>query len=183
MIRATYLGANGWLLDFSGIRLLIDPWLTGKLSFPPGDWFLKGTLPRELEIPENIDLILLTQGIEDHTHKETLCLFNKNIPIYGSESASKISKSLGYHNVTSLKPGDLNKFLSLEVRATKGAPIPNIENGYIIKHKNESVYIEPHGFLDDTLEKENIDIVITPVVDIGIKGLGLFIKGKSSITK
>ena len=44
--QATYYGANGWLLELGGRRILVDPWLTGPLVFPPGAWLLKGERPR-----------------------------------------------------------------------------------------------------------------------------------------
>jgi L-ascorbate metabolism protein UlaG (beta-lactamase superfamily) len=37
-LAATYYGANGWLLEFNNLRVLVDPWLRGSLSFPPGSW-------------------------------------------------------------------------------------------------------------------------------------------------
>ena len=40
-IKARYYGANGWLLELENIRILIDPWLSGDLTFPPGDWLIK----------------------------------------------------------------------------------------------------------------------------------------------
>ena len=51
-LAATYLGANGWLLDFAGLRVLVDPWLEGSLSFPPGPWLLEGTLGAPQPVPE-----------------------------------------------------------------------------------------------------------------------------------
>ena len=39
-LAATYYGANGWLLEFDDLRVLVDPWLRGSLSFPPGEWLL-----------------------------------------------------------------------------------------------------------------------------------------------
>ena len=30
-MHATYYGANGWLLEFGCLRVLVDPWLTGAL--------------------------------------------------------------------------------------------------------------------------------------------------------
>jgi len=43
-LTATYLGANGWLLSFDGLPVLVDPWFSGPLSFGPIDWLLKGEL-------------------------------------------------------------------------------------------------------------------------------------------
>ena len=44
---ATYFGSSGWLLEIGNFRILVDPWLTGTLSFPPGAWLIEGRLPRE----------------------------------------------------------------------------------------------------------------------------------------
>jgi len=44
--RATYFGANGWLLELAGRRILVDPWLVDSLVFPPGPWLFRGELPR-----------------------------------------------------------------------------------------------------------------------------------------
>ena len=41
-LAATYYGANGWLLDFDGYRVLVDPWLRAALSSPPDDGFSTG---------------------------------------------------------------------------------------------------------------------------------------------
>ena len=50
-LAATYYGANGWLLEFNALRVLVDPWLRGSLSFPPGSWLLKGVLPMNVPHP------------------------------------------------------------------------------------------------------------------------------------
>jgi len=73
-IATTYFGANGWLLEFDDLRVLVDPWLRGSLSFPPGAWMLKGELPEQRPAPEHLDLLLLTQGLADHAHPESLDL-------------------------------------------------------------------------------------------------------------
>ena len=78
-IKATYYGANGWLLEFDKIKILIDPWVKGDLTFPPGDWLIKGELTKELDIPQDINYLLLTQGQPDHSHPPTLEKINKSI--------------------------------------------------------------------------------------------------------
>ena len=71
-IKAIYYGANGWLVELDNTRILIDPWLNGDLTFPPGDWLIKGKLSIEIEVPRDIDFLLLPQGQPDHAHPPTL---------------------------------------------------------------------------------------------------------------
>ena len=64
-VKATYFGSSGWLIEFANFRVLIDPWLRGKLAFPPGPWLIEGKLKRDIEKPVDIDLILLDNILKD----------------------------------------------------------------------------------------------------------------------
>ena len=178
-IKATYYGANGWLVEFNNLRILIDPWLNGHLTFPPGDWLIKGELGKEINLPKDIDYLLLTQGQPDHTHPPTLKNIKKSIPVVASEAASKVVKGMGFNNVNTIKPGESFTYENLNILATSGASVPNRENGYIIDCNLESVYIEPHGFLDKKIMPRRIDVVISPVIDFSLPLAGKFIKGKT----
>ena len=180
-IKTTYYGANGWLVEFDEIRLLIDPWLNGDLRFPPGAWLIKGELNKEINAPENIDFLLLTQGQPDHTHPPTLEKINKLIPVVASPAASKVVKKMGFNRINTIKPGENFTYNNLNIKATSGASVPNLENGYLIDHKKESIYIEPHGFLDKKLNSRHVDLVITPVIDFSLPIAGKFIKGKTVV--
>jgi L-ascorbate metabolism protein UlaG (beta-lactamase superfamily) len=178
-IKTIYYGANGWLIELAKRRILIDPWLNGDLTFPPGDWLIKGKLAREIEIPSDIDFLLLTQGQPDHAHPQTLDKIDKGIPVIASPAASKVVRKMAFRNITTLKPGELFKNNNLLIQATSGASVPNIENGYIIDLGSDSIYIEPHGFLDKNIKPRNIDLLITPVIDFSLPIAGKFIKGKT----
>tara|TARA_B100000214_G_scaffold47115_1_gene29615 strand:- start:36 stop:767 length:732 start_codon:yes stop_codon:yes gene_type:complete len=178
-LKATYYGANGWLIEFDKTRMLIDPWLQGDLTFPPGDWLIKGTLAKEIEVPNNIDFLLLTQGQPDHAHPPTLKKLDKSIPVVASPAASKVVSQMGFTKIITLKPGESFNKTYLNIQATSGASVPNIENGYIIDSKVGSIYIEPHGFLDQKITPRNIDLLITPVIDFSLPLAGKFIKGKT----
>ena len=178
-IKATYYGANGWFIEIGNIKILIDPWLKGELVFPPGDWLIKGELSKEVEAPKQIDFLLLTQGQPDHSHPPTLETINKNLAVVASETASKVVKRIGFNKVNTLKPGETYKYNNLKITATSGASVPNLENGYILEHDLDSVYIEPHGFLDKNIKPRNIDLIITPVIDFALPIAGKFIKGKT----
>ena len=178
-IKTIYYGANGWLIELAKRRILIDPWLNGDLTFPPGDWLIKGKLAGEIEIPRDIDFLLLTQGQPDHAHPQTLEKIDKGIPVIASPAASKVVRKIAFRNITTLKPGESFKNNNLLIQATSGASVPNIENGYIIDAGSDSIYIEPHGFLDKNIKPRNIDLLITPVVDFSLPIAGKFIKGKT----
>ncbi len=178
-IKTIYYGANGWLIELAKRRILIDPWLNGDLTFPPGDWLIKGKLAGEIEIPRDIDFLLLTQGQPDHAHPQTLEKIDKGIPVIASPAASKVVRKIAFRNITTLKPGESFKNNNLLIQATSGASVPNIENGYIIDVGSDSIYIEPHGFLDKNIKPRNIDLLITPVVDFSLPIAGKFIKGKT----
>ena len=178
-IKATYYGANGWLVELDKTRILIDPWLNGDLTFPPGDWLIKGTLGNEIKVPSCIDFLLLTQGQPDHAHPPTLEKIDKSIPVIASQAASNVVCKMGFTKINTLKPGETFKDNNLYIQATSGASVPNIENGYIIDSDSGSIYIEPHGFLDKKIKPRNIDLLITPVIDFSLPLAGKFIMGKT----
>lgn len=182
----TWLDSNTWLVEIGGKRILIDPWLVGSLVFGNLDWLFKGSRPTERPIPENIDLILLSQGLDDHAHPPTLKQLNRTIPVVGSASAAKVVHELGYTAVTALAHGEtftLNK--QVEIQATPGSPIgPKIvENGYLLKELDSglTLYYEPHGFHSPSLRKAApIDVIITPLIDLALPLVGSIIKGTNS---
>lgn len=185
-MHLTWLDSNTWLLEIGNQRILVDPWLVDSLSFSNIDWLFKGYRTQNPPIPENIDLILLSQGLEDHAHPPTLKQLDRNIPVIASVNATKVVQGLNYTNVTTLTHGETFTFKqNLEIKATKGASLgPNLtENGYLIKDKstNFTLYYEPHGFHDPSLQSNTpIDVVITPIMDFTLPLIGPIIKGNSS---
>ena len=182
--EATYLGSNGWLIKFKKTNLIIDPWLKGDLIFPPGEWFFKGSLEEEIRIDNEIDIILLTQGLPDHCHVPTLEMFRKDIPIICPKSALETLEKIGFSSIKMLKPNEKINQFNLSFEATAGAPVPQIENGYIVKDDQDNgFYIEPHGYLDENLNKQNLDAVITPTKNLELPLVGSFVKGADVIPK
>ncbi len=182
--EATYLGSNGWLIKFKKTNLIIDPWLKGDLIFPPGEWFFKGSLEEEISIDKKIDIILLTQGLPDHCHVPTLEMFRKDIPIICPKSAVETLKKIGFSSIKLLKPTEKTNHFNLSFEATAGAPVPQIENGYIVKDDQDNgFYIEPHGYLDENLNKQSLDAVITPTKNLELPLVGSFVKGADVIPK
>ena len=156
-IKATYYGANGWLIELDKTRILIDPWLNGDLTFPPGDWLIKGVLGKEVEIPRSIDFLLLTQGQPDHAHPPTLEKINKSIPVIASQAASNVVSKIGFTEINTLKPGEafkknnikhnqdsrlflVSKIVNrlIEKILFKKDMIPNFKNGHRVQQLIES---------------------------------------------
>ena len=182
--EATYLGSNGWLIKFDNTNLIIDPWLTGDLVFPPGEWFFKGSLDKDILIQEDINIILLTQGLPDHCHIPSLKKFKKNIDIICPNSAKSILEKEGFTSIKVIKPSEKIKQEGLEIEASAGAPVPQVENGYIVKDsKGSGFYIEPHGYLDENLKSQELDAVITPIINLELPIVGSFVKGADVLPK
>ena len=80
-----------------------------------------------------------------------------------------------------MQPGENLKFNEIEIEATSGAAVPQIENGYILETSDGSFYIEPHGFLDNTIKPRKLDAVITPTKNLELPIVGPFVKGADVI--
>jgi L-ascorbate metabolism protein UlaG (beta-lactamase superfamily) len=186
MIFATWLDVNSWLLEMAGKRLLVDPWLVDTLTFGNQAWLFQGERPQPVAIPEAIDLILLSQGLEDHAHPPTLKALDKSIPVVGSVNAAKVARNLGYREVTALSPGETFELgPDLEINAVPGFPMgPTVlENGYVLRDRTSgySLFYEPHGYNRPALKAEApVDVVITPVADLALPLVGPVIRGQKS---
>lgn len=185
-MNLTYLDSNSWLIEIDGKRILLDPWLVGELTFSNMNWLFRGKKNNPQPIPENIDLILLSQGLEDHAHPPTLKELDHDIPVVASPNGAKVVRDLGYTTVTSLEHGANFKLgEQVEIRAIPGSPIgPSlVENGYIIQglESGKNIYYEPHGYHSDSLkEAKPIDVIITPIINLKLPLIGAVIKGQET---
>jgi hypothetical protein len=185
-VKATYFGANGWLLEIAGLRVLLDPWLVGPLSFGGATWLIEGHQPQDWPVPTDLDLLLLTQGLADHAHPATLALLPKTLPVVGSAGAVVVARRIGFSDTTVLRPGEVRQLGDLEVRATAGAAVPQVENGYLLQElagAAASLYVEPHGFLDGSLPARPLTAVITPVVDLALPVGAPFVRGRAVVAE
>jgi L-ascorbate metabolism protein UlaG (beta-lactamase superfamily) len=181
---ATWLDSNSWLLTVGGQRVLVDPWLVGDLVFGQQRWLFRGERPGPGPVPEAIDLILLSQGIEDHAHPPTLESLDRSIPVVASPSAARVAEQLGYTQVTALAHGETVEINGqVSIKAVPGAPLgpTTVENGYILRETKTglSLFYEPHGFHRPELRQEGpIDVVITPVLDLVLPLIGPVLRGQ-----
>ncbi len=182
----TWLDSNTWLIELGGKRLLIDPWLVGSLVFGNLNWLFRGSRLQDRPIPENIDLIVLSQGLDDHAHTPTLRQLDHTIPVVGSASAAKVVQELGYTYVTALAHGETFSLEQrVDIKAIPGSRIgPNVlENGYLFKEIESglTLYYEPHGSHSPSLKSvAPIDVAIAPLLDLALPLVGPIIKGNES---
>ncbi|MEO1636020.1 MAG: MBL fold metallo-hydrolase [Cyanobacteria bacterium J06631_9] len=188
-MKLTWFDANSWLIEAGGKRILVDPWLVGDLVFGDAPWLVRGFRPEPLSIPQNIDLILLSQGLADHAHPETLKQLDKSIPVMASPDGAKVANSFGYRSVTTLEHGDTSSLdneegSSITIQTFVGAPVgpTKKENAYVIDFLAEGtrLYYEPHGYPDAKHLKTlgTVDVVITPMADITLMGIAPVVRGK-----
>jgi len=101
---------NSWQLRLpkTGVGILVDPWLVGKLTFADQDWLFKGSkiseMPSLKQVELETDLLLITQGLDDHAHRPTLKQLSKTTPVVASPSAATVCRELGFQDVTECAP-------------------------------------------------------------------------------
>ena len=55
-MQLTYLDSNSWLMEISGKRILLDPWLVGDLVFGNLPWLFKGRKNTERQFTGDMKL-------------------------------------------------------------------------------------------------------------------------------
>jgi L-ascorbate metabolism protein UlaG (beta-lactamase superfamily) len=199
-MKLTWFDANSWLIEAGGQRVLIDPWLVGDLVFAGAPWLVRGRRSQNIPIPQNIDVILLSQGLADHAHPETLKQLNKSIPVIASPEGAKVAKDCLFESVTALKhgqtvriglqPPDSNELPNqppnqsgLEIQAFMGAVVGPFkrENAYVLSFLSAGhrLYYEPHGYPDVEHLKAigPVEVVISPMVNQTLMGVAPVIRG------
>lgn len=181
VFRLTYLEGNSWLWEVGGVKILVDPILVGNLDFgipwlyDAAKKFLKNF---QLDDLPEIDCLLITQSLDDHCHLKTLKPLSHKLPnlrVIATPNAKTLLDPL-FSNVTYLEPGEYTEIevqnrSPVKVKATAGPvlgpPWQRPENGYLVTSPQGqlTLYFEPHCVYNETfLEKEQADIVITPVI-------------------
>ncbi|MEM7064454.1 MAG: MBL fold metallo-hydrolase [Cyanobacteria bacterium P01_B01_bin.77] len=179
----TWLDVNSWQFNLAGRHILVDPWLVGDLVFGGLSWLIRGVRPQPVPIPAQVDLLLLSQGLADHAHPETLDVLDKSIPVVASTAGANVATEKGFTDVTILTPGqDYRLGDDVLIEALPGAPIGPLtqENAYIVTVLSTGlrIYYEPHGYpAADLDQRPPVDVAITPLVSLTLPVLGPVIRG------
>ena len=187
-MRLTRIDLNSWLFHLAGRTILVDPWLVDPLVFYGQPWLFTAYHNTPIAFtPETlppIDLILISQGVDDHCHKPTLERLDRSVPVVASPTAAKTIRQLGYQKVTAIAHWE-NFSLgdALTITAIPGAELQpgQVENGYLLCDgtTNETLYYEPHLFPVTTPVEQigRVDVAIAPVIGQVIPLLGQVIMG------
>ena len=181
-MHVTWLDNNSWLIEIAGARILLDPWLVGELVFGNAPWFYKATHPQPLPIPDHLDLILLSQGLPDHAHFDTLKALDSSIPVVCSPYAVEIAQAAGFESITPLAHSEIFVWEQLKIKAFPGALVgpTRIENAYVLEdlQTHITLYYEPHGNHSKSVKPEApIDVAIVPIINLNLPVVGAFIQG------
>ncbi|CAE7940331.1 unnamed protein product, partial [Symbiodinium necroappetens] len=109
-------------------RLLIDPLLVGSLVFFGQRWAFRGrsraeAVPKPEDVAESFDAIVLTQGLDDHTHRPTLEQVDRRMPIIANPSAASVVRAMGFQDVSVLRPDESLSRGSLRLTAVPGSVV------------------------------------------------------------
>jgi L-ascorbate metabolism protein UlaG (beta-lactamase superfamily) len=176
-VKLTFIGLNSWLLNIDGLQILIDPWLVDAVVFYGAPWLFE---VKHVEPPcytpetlPSIDLILISQSLDDHCHQPTLAQLSKQIPVIAAPSAVKIVQKLGYDRVIPLAPwATYTLDERVKITATPGAKIQGqTENGFLVKslQTDQTLYYEPHlatdrATIDRIHDLGQVDTIIAPII-------------------
>lgn len=139
------------------------------------------------KIASETDVVLITQGLDDHCSMPTLEQLPRELPIVAAPEAAARIADLGFASVTTLRHGQAADVCDgrLHVEATPGAlvgpPWSRRQNGYVLSENlrggGTSLYYEPHCDFDRRALKSlgQVDIVVSPITSTLIKvpSLGL----------
>lgn len=186
-MKLTRIDLNSWIFDIGGKTILVDPWLVDPLEFYGVPWLFKAYHNTPLTLtPETlpkIDLLLLSQGVDDHCHKPTLERLDRAIPVIASPTAAKVVRSLGYQQVTEISHWQEMTLDQLQITGVLGAEIQpgQVENGYRLRDQTtgETLYYEPHQSPTQELAAKigRVDVAIAPVIGQIFPLLGQVIMG------
>eukprot|EP00798_Chlamydomonas_sp_ICE-L_P030459 gene30459-35469_t len=172
----------GLKFNNTGVRVMVDPWLVGDLTFADQDWLYRGKKRSvKVDLPQiaaETDVIVLSQYLDDHTHMPTLEALPKNIPVVANPEAADRIAHLGFESVTRLDHGQTVEVAGGKLKITGvpgalvGPPWSKRQNALIFRENAEmtpdgnsaSLFYEPHC--------DFVDVVISPFKStlIGVGG-------------
>jgi L-ascorbate metabolism protein UlaG (beta-lactamase superfamily) len=192
-LEYTWYGCNSWAATFraSGVRVLVDPWLVGDLSFWGTTRLFTGVKPAydPAAVAAGADLLLLSMALEDHCHRPTLAALPKSLPVVAGPAAAAVAREMGFASVTEVAHGREVAVAGgrLAVRGTQGAlvgpPWSQRQLGFVLSETAPGgvrLYYEPHADFAaaSVAEVGRVDVAVSPPCTQSLLGYGI-VKGES----
>ncbi len=167
MIKFTWLGQAGVLLDCGGAKLLVDPYFSDSAA--------EIACPRKMPVDPMVwdikpDLLLITHEHIDHYDPETVPHFvNENTSMTVLSPFSVRSKLLSYpgkHNLVQVVPGVVWTHGDVTITTVGAVHSDPYAVGFIVEYEGESVYLTGDTLFCPPLLDEisvDVDYVVLPV--------------------
>ena len=172
-MKVVWLGQAGLLLDFSGIKVMVDPYLSNSVEkINPRNYRRQPIDAHFFEIKP--DILVLTHNHLDHTDPETLdIIFSKheNICVLASGNAWQVARKHGAtHNYVLFNRGTVWTEKGITFKAVYAEHSDTNAIGVILSHGDKTYYIA-----GDTLYNEKVindigtkpDIAFVPINGVG----------------
>jgi L-ascorbate metabolism protein UlaG (beta-lactamase superfamily) len=160
--RIRYFGHASVLIEFNGVSVLIDPFLSVRPS--------QGGIERYSfqDLPPHIDYVLITHGHHDHFVFETLLRLRHKIGclvvpkcsgiFYGDISLMLMARELGFNNIKEVEPLDSIPLPNGEITAVpflgEHNDLPFAKTGYLIRaEKKQILFAADSNCLDQRMYK------------------------------
>lgn len=141
---------NSWFIHFDGLKILVDPWLTGvEVDYFP--WFNTAwhrTKPIAFSDVPEFDLVLITQKYPDHYHPETLRRLDPKRLIVPSSILEEVKTTFPDSDVRAFQKeikGLIGTSVNLHFLPTRRKMDP-IYDAIVLENGSESILIASHGF-------------------------------------
>jgi L-ascorbate metabolism protein UlaG (beta-lactamase superfamily) len=171
LVSVTRIVHGSYLLDFAGVRVLVDPWY-----FPRGLLSQReplGLTPRSLP---PIHAILITHGHGDHLDPKALdALGDRSIPVIVRRGLGDAVGGAGYSRVTELDWWETAEVADVTIHAVP-ADHTAAENGYVLQAKGVTAYAAGDTRYFSGLEEiarrfPHLDVAILPIGGLRLLGL------------
>ncbi|NOU21260.1 MAG: MBL fold metallo-hydrolase [Methyloglobulus sp.] len=181
-VRIRYLGHASVLIEFNGVAILVDPFI----SVQPQQGGIKRYSFQDL--PAHIDYVLITHVHHDHYVFETLLRLRHKIGclvvpkcsgiFYGDISLKLIARELGFSNVMEVEPLDSIALPGGEIIAVpflgEQNDLPNAKSGYLVRAGREQILFAADSNCLDKRMYENLykELGAVNVVFLGMECIG-----------